>query len=117
MRMKTEAFFAKCGNLGRRPSSPDPVTCIGPVAMPEAWRNLLSASDDFSVTAQEYREIDAQRILVLVQFRGRTKTGGLELGHIAGRNASLLDIEHGTVRRLALCWDRDRALTELDLKE
>ena len=43
---------------------------------------------DFSVSAQEYREIG---------------------GQIAGRNTSLLHIEYGTVRRLALYWDRDGA--------
>jgi hypothetical protein len=62
-------------------------------------------------------KIDEQRVLVLVQFHGRTKTSGLELGQIAGRNASLLDIEHGTVRRLALYWERERAFTDLGLKE
>ena len=85
--------------------------------MTQITRELVSAYDDFSVTAQEYREIDQRHVLVLVQFRGRTKSSGLELGQIAGRNASLLHIEYGTVRRLALYWDRDRALADLGVGE
>jgi hypothetical protein len=54
---------------------------------------------------------------VLIQFGGRAKTSGLELGQIAGRNASLLHIEYGTVRRLTLYRDRDRAFADLGIEE
>jgi ketosteroid isomerase-like protein len=96
---------------------PVPSRRTGLAGMTQITNELVSAYDDFSVTAQDYREIDERRVLVLVQFRGQTKASGLELGQIASRNASVLDIEHGTVRRLALYWDRDRALTDLGLAE
>ena len=79
-------------------------------------REIVSVYEDFSAAAQEYREIDERHVLVLVQFRGRTKTSGLELGQIAGRSATLLHIEYRTVTRLALYWDRDRAFADLGLK-
>ena len=96
---------------------PVPSRRTGLAGMTQITRELVSAYDDFSVTAQEYREIDERQVLVLVQFRGRTKAGGLELEHITGRNATVLEIEHGTVRRLAVYWDRDRALADLGLAE
>jgi len=94
---------------------PLPTRRAGLAGMTQITRELVSAYDEFSVTAQDYREIDERRVLVLVQCGGRTKSSGLELGQIAGRNASVLDIEHGTVRRLALYWDRERAFADLDL--
>jgi ketosteroid isomerase-like protein len=95
---------------------PVPSSRTGLAGMTQTTRELVDAYDDFSVTAQDYREVDELRVLVLVQFRGRTKSSGLELGQIAGRNASVLHIEDGTVRRLALYWDRDRALADLGLE-
>ena len=96
---------------------PVPSRRTGLAGMAQITREIVSAYEDFSVTAQEYREIDDRHVLVLVQFRGRTKTSGLELGQMAGRNASLFHIEYGTVRRLALYWDRDRAFADLGLEE
>lgn len=96
---------------------PLPSRRTGRAGMAQITHELVSAYEDFSVTAQEYREIDERHVLVLVQFRGRTRTSGLELGQLAGRNASLLHIEYGTVTRLALYWDRDRAFADLGLEE
>ena len=96
---------------------PTPSTRTGLAGLEATTRELVGAYQDFSLTAQEYREIDERRVLVLVQFRGRTRTSGLELGQLAGRNASLLDIERGAVSRLTLYWDRDRALADLGLAE
>ena len=95
---------------------PVPSRRTGLAGMTQVTRELVSAYDDFSVTAQEYRVIDERHVLVLVQFRGRTKTSGLELGQIAGRSATLLHIEYGTITRLALYWDRDRAFADLGLE-
>jgi hypothetical protein len=41
----------------------------------------------------------------------------LELGDVSARNASLLHIEGGLVRRLTLYWDRERAFADLDIQE
>jgi hypothetical protein len=96
---------------------PVPSRRTGLAGATQITREVVRAYDDFSVTVQECREIDEQRVLVLFQFHGRTKAGGLELGQIAGRNATVLDIEHGAVRRLAVYWDRDRALADLGVTE
>ena len=64
-----------------------------------------------------FGEIVARRVLVLLRFSGRGRASGLELGSMSTRNASVFDIEGGLVRRLALYWDRDRALADLALAD
>ena len=79
------------------------------------WREIIGPYEAFRVTAQEFREIDDHRILVLVKFSGRGKTSGLEIGQVQTKNACILDIEDNTVRRLALYWDREQAFADLGL--
>jgi hypothetical protein len=50
---------------------------------------------------------------VLVQFSGRGKTSGAEIGQMDTKNACVFDIDGGTVRRLALYWDRERTFADL----
>jgi hypothetical protein len=90
---------------------------IGVAGMARVWKGFLAAYDDFLATVEEYREIDAQRILVLLRFSGRGKASGLEIGSMSTRNASVYDIDGGLVRRLALYWDRERAFADLGIEE
>ena len=94
---------------------PTPDSGSGLAGMARVWREFLSAYHDFSAIAEDYREIDARRVLVLYQFSGRGRVIGLEIGSVSTRNACIYDIDGGFVRRLALYWDRDRALADLGL--
>ena len=94
---------------------PTPGRGTGLTGMANVWRDVISAYEDFRVTAEEYLELDEQRVLVLVRFSGRGKTSGLELGQMHTRNASLLELDGNKVRRLVLYWDRDRAFADLGL--
>jgi hypothetical protein len=96
---------------------PTPESGSGLAGMAQMWRGFLAAYDDFSATAETYREIDVRRVLVLVRFNGRGRASGSEIGSMDTRNASVYEIESGVVRRLALYWDRDRALADLGLEE
>jgi hypothetical protein len=96
---------------------PTPGSGTGLAGMARVWRDVIGAYDQFCITAQEYREVDARRVLVLVQFSGRGRASGLELGDVSSKNASVLDIEGGLVRRLTLYWDRERAFADLGIKE
>jgi hypothetical protein len=96
---------------------PAPDSGSGLAGMARVWKGFLAAYDDFSATVEEYREIDARRVLVLLRFTGRGRASGLELGSMSTRNASVYDIEGGLVRRLALYWDRERAFADLGLAE
>ncbi len=88
---------------------PTPGTWKGLAGMSSAWREALSAFDDLSAEAEEVRELDPNRILVLTTNRtGRGKTSKLELGSIGTRGANVFEIRNGVVTRLTLYWDRAR---------
>ena len=61
----------------------------------------------------DYREVDDERVLALIHFRGRGKTSGLE---IATKGAALFQLRGGKVTRIVHYWDRDRAFTDLGLE-
>lgn len=73
-------------------------------------RDFLSVWDDYRTQAEEYRQIDGERILVLARSSGRGKTSGAEITHA---RANLFHIRAGKVTRAVFYWDRDRALVDL----
>jgi hypothetical protein len=83
--------------------------------MANAWRDWLSAWRDFSVEADEYRELDDDRVLVLVRFAGRGKTSGIEVGQVWNLGASVFQIRSGRVTQLRLYTDFQRAFADLGL--
>ena len=94
---------------------PDPGSWTGLARMAETNRDFLSVWDEWRVEADEYRELDDERVLVLTRRSGRGKTSGLEVGQLASTAASLFQIRDGRVARLVFYWDRDRAFAELGL--
>jgi ketosteroid isomerase-like protein len=92
---------------------PDPVTETGVAEMAEAWRGRLSAFDDYRGIADEYRELDLERVLVFHQRSGRAKTSGVEVGQWQAGGATVFHIRDGRVTRLVAYLDRDRALADL----
>jgi hypothetical protein len=73
--------------------------------------------DDLRAEAEEYREIDGGRVLVLVCNHGLGRTSGVDLEHVRYRAAHVFQLRNGKVTRLILYWDRDRALADLGLEE
>ena len=63
----------------------------------------------------EYRELDEERILVLVRWSGHGKTSGLELRQMGAMGANLFQVRGGKVARLVFYWDGSRALADLGL--
>jgi ketosteroid isomerase-like protein len=94
---------------------PSPGRWTGQAGMAEGWRDYASAFKDYTVEAQEYRELDDGRVLVLVRISGRGKTSELELGRIGANGASLFHISDGKVTKLVGYFDRERALADLGL--
>ena len=89
----------------------------GLTGMAEGWREFVSAWAEFRSEADEYREIDGERVLVLNDWSGRGKTSGLELGQLRTEGAALFHVSSDKVSRLVLYWHRDHALADLGLKE
>jgi ketosteroid isomerase-like protein len=94
---------------------PSPGTWTGVAGMAGTWRDFLGAWEDFRVEPNEYRELDDERVLVLVRFSGRAKTSGMELGEMQTKNAGLWHIRDGNATRVVLYWDRERAFADLGL--
>ena len=94
---------------------PDAGVFKGRVAMTKAWREVLRAFADHRSEVDEVREIDDERVLVLVRLKGRGKTSGLELDQTQSKVAALYHVRDGRVIRHVIYWDRDRALADLGL--
>ena len=58
---------------------PEPGNWSGLAAMAQAMRGWLSGWEDYRLEAEEYRELDDERVLVLYNQSGRGKASGLEL--------------------------------------
>jgi ketosteroid isomerase-like protein len=85
--------------------------------MAEGFRNFLSAWEEFRVEAEEYRAVDAERVLVLFHFDARGKRSGLEAGLIRTKGAQLFHVRGGKVTRLVQYFDRAKAFADLGLSE
>jgi ketosteroid isomerase-like protein len=96
---------------------PSPGRWTGLAAMAEGQRDFLRAWEDFRFVEDEYRELDDERVLVLLHVSGRGKTSGLDLRQMRTQAATLWHVDDGKVTRLVAYLDRKRALTDLGLKE
>ncbi len=96
---------------------PEPGIRVGVTDMEKGLRAVLDAWQDYRVKVEEYRELDDERILVLVRRSGRGRASGLELGEMRTSGASLYHIRDGMVTRLVNYLDRRHALADLGLEE
>lgn len=94
---------------------PEPGRWTGLGGMARAWREVLSPWKDARIAVDEYRELDDERVLVLIVFTARGQTSGLDLGRTPLKAANLVQVRGGKVTRLAIYNDRGRALRELGL--
>jgi ketosteroid isomerase-like protein len=83
--------------------------------MGSVFRDWLSAWDDWTAKAEEYRELDSGRVLVVTTSRGRGKSSGLGVGQMYAHGANLFHVRNAKVTRLVTYWNRDRALADLGL--
>ena len=95
-------------------AGPDEAVHHGVEAMGHAWREWLSAWEDFETEACEFIDL-GDEVLVLSEFRGRGKTSGMSIEAMAG--AALFSLRHGKVVRLGSYTDRSEALEAAGLSE
>jgi ketosteroid isomerase-like protein len=94
---------------------PAPGNWRGHAGLGKGWREFLSAWENFRGEADEYRELDGERVLVLTRWGGRGKTSGLELGQMTTNSAVVFHIHEGKVTRLVPYFDREQAFADLGL--
>ena len=91
---------------------PSPGNWTGIAGMTEGFRGLLSSWEGWRSEAEEYLELDDERVLVLVRQHGRGKASGVDVGRLWTRGAGLYHVRDGRVTRIVLYFDRDRALAD-----
>jgi hypothetical protein len=94
---------------------PAPGRWTGVAGMVAGWRDFLGAWKEWRLEAEEYRELDGERVLVLWHFSARGKASGLQVGEIGTKGAGLYHVRNGKVTRLVLYLERERALADIDL--
>jgi ketosteroid isomerase-like protein len=94
---------------------PSPGSVTGVAGMADSTREWMTVWKDWRVEAEEYRELDDERVLVLAHFIGLGKTSGLEIGEIQTQGANVFHVRGGKVTRFIVYWDRERALADLGL--
>src|SRR5437870_4052144 len=82
---------------------PSPGSWTGVSGMAEGYFDFLSAWEEVRIEADEFRELDDERVLVLAHYSGRGKTSGLELGQMETKSAGLFHLRGGKVTR-AVAW-------------
>jgi ketosteroid isomerase-like protein len=95
---------------------PAPGRWVGLTAMSERVRDALSAFADVRHEAEEFRELNDERVLVLHRRAGRGKTSGLDLSQMRSRGADVFHVRDGKVTRLVEYLDRERAFADLGLE-
>jgi ketosteroid isomerase-like protein len=88
----------------------------GLAGMAMGWREFLSVWEEWRATATEYRELDDERVLAVVDMHGRSRTSGAAPRQIDATGANLFHVRGGKVTRFVLYLDRDRALADLGLE-
>jgi len=92
---------------------PVPFRTTGVRGMREGWRSWLSAWEGFGMRAEEFRELDDERVLVLHRYSGRGKSSGVELDEMRARAAIVVHVRDAKVTRLVGYNDREHALADL----
>jgi ketosteroid isomerase-like protein len=91
---------------------PEPGRFMGIVGLAEHMRSILSVSEDLQTEVEEYRELDAERVLVLARWNSRGKKSGVP---VVGTGAEVFVIRDGKVTGITLYNDRERAFADLGL--
>jgi ketosteroid isomerase-like protein len=93
---------------------PQPTRASGWAGMAESFRTFMGAWEDFTIDVEEYRQLDPERVLVLIRVHRHGRRSGAA---VEERRANLLQLANGKVTSLVSYWDRDRALADLGLEE
>ena len=94
---------------------PSPSSVTGVAGMADATREWMAVWHDWRVEGDEYRDLDSERVLVLVRYSGRGRTSGMQIAQVRTTGATLFHVSGGKVNRLVFYLDRERAFADLAL--
>jgi ketosteroid isomerase-like protein len=96
---------------------PVPDSWTGVAAMAGAWREFTKDWGDYRAEADEFREIDSERVLVLLHATARGRASGADVRQTRARGANVFHLHDGKVSRLDVYFDSQRASGDLGLAE
>ena len=82
--------------------------------MARAWQDFLPGLQDIQTVADEYRELDGERVLVVTRYGARGEASGVG---VETQGAILPQVDDCKVTRLVRYSDLDRALADLGLTQ
>lgn len=94
---------------------PSPGRFRGLTGLAQGWRDWLSAWDQWRLRAEDVRELDAERVLVLVHVTGRGRKSGLDVSEMHNEVTTIFHIRDGKVAKLLRYFDRERAFADAGL--
>ena len=94
---------------------PEPGRWTGVTGMRGAWRDFMSAWEDYRLVVDELRELDHERVLVIGHYTGRGKASGVELGQVGAKGASVYHVRDGKVTKIVGYFDQKHALADLGI--
>jgi ketosteroid isomerase-like protein len=94
---------------------PDPQRWTGIAGMTEGWFTFQRSWESLDFEGVEFRELDAEHVLVSTRFTGRTRGSALDLSAVGTLQACLMEVREGRVARLLLYWHAEQALADLGL--
>jgi ketosteroid isomerase-like protein len=100
-----------------RIDGPAPGRWKGSAEIAGGIREMLSAWKEFRLIADEYHELDGNRVLVLDHVIARGKRSGVDASHLRANAANLFHIAGEKVTRIVTYYDRQRALAELGVAQ
>jgi ketosteroid isomerase-like protein len=80
-----------------------------------AWREFLEAWEGHQIEVDEYRELDAGRVLTLGAFKARGKASGVDVEQLRTTGANVFHLRDGKVIKLVIYFDRGHAFADLGL--
>jgi ketosteroid isomerase-like protein len=89
---------------------PSRVTGIAQLA--RSWSESINAYGHYTVEAEDFLEIDGERVLVLAEQRGHGKASGIP---VSRKGANVFHVRNGKVVKLLLYEDRGPAFADLGL--
>ena len=92
---------------------PEPSVHVGVEEAGPRIEAFLAAWEEYRVEAEEYRELDAERVLVLTRQSGRGRNSGVETTQ---ERASVFHLRDAKVTRRVNYWARELALADLGLE-